>query len=149
MTNNLPPKVVSRRGMSLLELTVAISVLLGLVSILFTGTRAWKRGSDRTACILTIRNMQMATRCYQNLYDYNYGGRPYAENGTQEIARHLYDKGYIEKDLYDHSNGTSDCPSHGTYTCSQPDIFPEPGELFMKCSLATPEDHQPKSLTNW
>jgi len=149
MTINLPPRVVSRRGMSLLELTVAISVLLGLVSIVFIGARAWKRGSDRATCILTIRNMQMATRCYQKLYGYNYGGRPHAENGTQDIARHLYDKGYIEKDLYEQSSGAAECPSHGTYTCSLPDIFPEPGKLYMECSLAMPENHQPKSQANW
>ena len=43
-------------GMTLLELTVVILVLLSLISILFIGARAWKKGSDRAASILTIRN---------------------------------------------------------------------------------------------
>ncbi len=149
MTINLPLRVASRRGMSLLELTITILVLLGIISIVFVGAHAWKRGSDKAACILTLRNIQMATRCYQNLYNYNCGGRPCAENGSQDIARHLYDKGYIEQKLYEQSIGLEPCPSHGSYTCTHRDIFPEPGELFMTCSLADSEDHQPSSCANW
>lgn len=149
MTNNLPPQVVSRRGMTLLELTIAIIVLLGLVAITFVGARAWKRGSNRVSCILALRNIQMAARSYQNLYGYAYGGRPYAENGTQDIAAHLYAKGYIDLSLYHQATGADHCPSGGDYTCPVPDIFPEPGELYMSCSLSTVEDHQPASHGNW
>ena len=149
MTNNLPPRVVSRRGMTLLELTVAISVLLGLISILFIGSRAWKRGSDRSTCILNLRSVQVAARSYQNLYGYNSGGRPYAENGTQDIARHLFDKGYIEKNLYEQATGTRPCPAGGGYTCPFPDLFPQQGELYMKCSLSSTEEHEPPSHETW
>ncbi len=38
----------TKSGMTLLELTVVILVLLSLIGILFIGARAWKRGSDRT-----------------------------------------------------------------------------------------------------
>ena len=48
------------RGMTLLELTVVILVLLSLISILFIGARAWKKGSDRAGCIMQIRNVQLA-----------------------------------------------------------------------------------------
>ena len=41
--------------MTLLELTVIILVLLSLITILFVGAKAWKRGSDRAACILQHR----------------------------------------------------------------------------------------------
>ena len=44
MTNNVSPKIVIRRGITLLELTVVLFVLLGLVSLAFVGARAWKRG---------------------------------------------------------------------------------------------------------
>ena len=150
MTTTLPPGVVRHRGMTLLELTITISVLLVLLSILFIGSRAWKRGSDRAGCVLTIRNVQVATRSYQNLYGYNYGGRPYAEAGTQDIARHLFEKGYIEKDLYDRANGQDPCPGGGTYTCPVPDVFPQSGELYMKCSLSTTEEaHEPSTHADW
>ena len=54
-------------GMTLLELTVVILVLLSLISILFIGARAWKKGSDRSANLINIRNCQMVMRGEQNM----------------------------------------------------------------------------------
>lgn len=56
-----------KSGMTLLELTVVILVLLSLISILFIGARAWKKGSDRAANILNIRNVQQAVRGHMNM----------------------------------------------------------------------------------
>jgi type II secretory pathway pseudopilin PulG len=58
-------------GMTLLELTVVILVLLSLISILFVGARAWKKGSDRSANIMNIRNAQQAVRGHQNMRNLN------------------------------------------------------------------------------
>jgi prepilin-type N-terminal cleavage/methylation domain-containing protein len=60
--------VKRKSGMTLLELTVVILVLLSLISILFVGARAWKKGSDRAANIMNIRNCNQAVRGYQNMY---------------------------------------------------------------------------------
>lgn len=57
----------AKSGMTLLELTVVILVLLSLISILFVGARAWKKGSDRSANILNVRNVQQAVRGYENM----------------------------------------------------------------------------------
>ncbi len=57
----------SKSGMTLLELTVVILVLLSLISILFVGARAWKKGSDRSANIMNIRNCQQAMRGEENM----------------------------------------------------------------------------------
>jgi type II secretory pathway pseudopilin PulG len=135
--------------MSLLELTVCIAVLLSLITIAFVGSRSWKRGSDRAACVMALRNVQVAARSYQNLYGYNYGGSPYAENGSRDIARHLFEKGYIEKPLYDLANGAGNCPGGGSYIRLTPDTFPEAGVLYMSCSLAAPENHRPASMADW
>jgi type II secretory pathway pseudopilin PulG len=62
-THNMKRKA----GMTLLELTVVILVLLSLISILFVGARAWKKGSDRAANIMNIRNCQQAMRGHQNM----------------------------------------------------------------------------------
>ena len=70
----------TKSGMTLLELTVVILVLLSLISILFIGARAWKRGSDRAASILQIRNVQQAVRSYSNMNGKNPG------DGATEIA---------------------------------------------------------------
>ena len=48
------------------ELTGALP-LLSINSVLFIGARAWKKGSDRAACIMTIRNVQQAVRGYQGI----------------------------------------------------------------------------------
>lgn len=63
----------SKSGMTLLELTVVILVLLSLISILFIGARAWKKGSDRAASILQIRNCQQAVRSFANMNAKNIG----------------------------------------------------------------------------
>jgi type II secretory pathway pseudopilin PulG len=59
--------VKRKSGMTLLELTVVILVLLSLISILFIGARAWKKGSDRAANILNVRNVQQAVRAHANV----------------------------------------------------------------------------------
>ena len=56
-----------KAGMTLLELTVVILVLLSLISILFIGARAWKRGSDRSANLMNLRNTQQAMRGHENM----------------------------------------------------------------------------------
>ena len=149
MTSNPPPGFARRRGLTLLELTVVIAVLLALLTMLFIGSRAWKRGSDRAACVLSLRNIQVATRSYQNMYGYNYGGHPYAENGTQNIAVHLHQKGYIEDKLFQQAQGSVPCPAGGNYNCAVPDIFPQAGELYMSCSLAGSDAHVPTSHGDW
>jgi hypothetical protein len=132
-----------------LELTIIIVVMMSLLTILFFGATAWKRGNDRAGCVLTLRNVQMAARSYQNLYGYNYGGRPYADNGTQDIALHLYQKGYIEQKLYDQASGSEPCPGGGTYSRTTPDVFPHAGELYLACSLAATQQHEPDKAIDW
>ena len=61
-------------GMTLLELTVVILVLLSLVAILFVGARAWRIGSDRASNILNLRNVQQAVRAHANTRTLAIGG---------------------------------------------------------------------------
>lgn len=63
-----------KRGITLLELTVVIFVLLILVSILFIGVTAWKRGSDRSKNIMNLRNAQQAMRGHANVFGIPIGG---------------------------------------------------------------------------
>jgi type II secretory pathway pseudopilin PulG len=149
MKNNLPPKVVSPRGITLIELTVIIAILLSLIAILAIGSRAWKRAYDRSACVMNLRNFQMATRSYQNLYGYYFGGQPALLYGTQDIARHLLEKGYISQGLHDQAKGIRPCAGGGNYNSAAPNVFPMPGELYMKCSLSTAAEHLPDHASDW
>lgn len=149
MKNPFPPRMARSRGMTFIELTVTIAVLLVLISAVLIGSRAWKRGGDRANCLLNIRNVQVSARSYQNLYGYSYSGHPYAENGTQNIASHLLSKGYIEKPLFDQICGKKPCPGGGTYSCPNPDIFPAAGRLYVSCSLGVSESHTPDPGVDW
>lgn len=59
----------AKSGMTLIELTVVILVLLSLISILFIGAKAWKKGSDRAANVINIRNVQQAVRGHAAMND--------------------------------------------------------------------------------
>ncbi|MCW1921748.1 hypothetical protein OKA05_04235 [Luteolibacter arcticus] len=41
--------------------------VLTATSTLFVGARAWKKGSDRAACVINCRNVQQAVRAHQNM----------------------------------------------------------------------------------
>ncbi len=59
--------------MTLLELTVVIMVMLSLIFILLVGARAWKKGADRSANIMNVRNVQQAVRGHQNTWEMDFG----------------------------------------------------------------------------
>ena len=135
--------------MTLLELTVVILVLLALISVLVIGSKAWIRGTDRAACILNITTVQKSVRSYQNMYGYQAGTLPMAQNGTQSIADHLFDKGYITPDLYAMLKGDSPCPGGGTYEIEQEDVFPLYGSLYSSCSLEESRRHSVPTTSEW
>lgn len=118
-------------GMTLLELTVVILVLLSLVAILFIGSRAWKRGSDRAGCIMNIRQAQMSVRSYQNLNDFPQGH-------TLDMVADVIGGGFMNDPV---------CPGSGTYT--HLNYIPAVGELVTTCSLAGSERHEPVDYTGW
>ena len=122
-----------RAGMTLIELTVVILVLLSLISILFVGARAWKQGSDRAGCILNIRNAQQATRSYQNMNNY-------PEGHTINMFIDLMGPGkFMESE--------PKCPGNGDY--DHTGAIPPVGTLAMTCSLAGSERHVPERYTDW
>lgn len=76
-------------GMTLIEITVVILVLLTLISVLFIGANIYKRGADRAACILNIRNVHQAVRAHQNLNARNVGD-------DLDFAAEIYSVGAVE-----------------------------------------------------
>ncbi len=125
--------------MTLLELTVVIMVLLTLVTTLFFGAQAWKRGSDRALCIIHIENVQKSVRSYSNLYGHAPGATvANLQNKIIGLGR------FVE--------ATPTCPGSGTYSLGQtygPDTIPPLGELYMQCSLAISDQHEPPVHTDW
>ena len=129
-----------KSGMTLLELTVVILVLLSLISILFIGARAWKRGSDRAGCILNIRNYQQAIRSYGNMNGLNPGDTIPASgtrNGVVIGAGRFMENAPI-------------CPGGGTYSGGDGTTVPTVGSVALTCSLsASPDNHAPTGTGDW
>jgi hypothetical protein len=143
-----PPKR-RPRGLTLVELTVMIIVLLSLITVLFIGCRAWKRGSGRSGCILNIRNVPLAGRSYQNIYGYTPGASPSPEFGSTDISEHLHQKEFIADGLYQSIEGNKPCPGGGSYVAPAKSVFPQPGELYISCSLAGTDRHGPADHGDW
>jgi type II secretory pathway pseudopilin PulG len=105
-----------KAGMTLLELTVVILVLLSLISILFIGARAWKKGSDRAANILNIRNVQQAMRAHTNV-------RGLAEGAALPNADLIGTDKYL--------NSVTPPASTITYTGNYADVVTAVGVLYL------------------
>jgi prepilin-type N-terminal cleavage/methylation domain-containing protein len=125
-----------RSGMTLIELTVVILVLLSLVSILFIGARAYKAGSDRAQCVMQIRQMQLAVRSYANLNKVEEG-----VTISSDLPSELVGPGrFLEMEPI--------CPGGGNYTLDGNEI-PLVGALYMSCSLSSSDRHIPESFDDW
>jgi type II secretory pathway pseudopilin PulG len=139
----------SKSGMTLLELTVVILVLLSLISILFIGARAWKKGSDRAASILQIRNVQQAVRSFANMNGLNAGDTVAGDPGPPVILalqNEVFGAGkFIENDptLSSHPAGTT-----VNYVIAAPTVVPLVGTLYMTADDA---EYAPKvgSTSDW
>ena len=102
-----------------MNMSSALPVLTG-TSMLFVGARAWKKGSDRAACIINMRNMQQAVRGYETAN----GLKP----GDPIPWERIYSKS-LKKPV---------CPGGGKYTFSK--TIPKTGVLACECEHA---DHLP------
>jgi type II secretory pathway pseudopilin PulG len=135
----LTSRIKRKSGMTLLELTVVILVLLSLIVILFVGARAWKKGSDRAGCILNIRNVQQAMRGHANMNNIAVGAALtvatiYSDDGTAYLK-------------------TPKCPSAlpadtGGYTAPTA-VVPTFGTLWLVCKTADAATHVPTGYSDW
>jgi hypothetical protein len=138
--NNLskPCRSTLRPGLSAIELTVVIFVLIALIGVLFTGIKAYKRGSDRAACVMTIHNVQNAVRSYSNLNGLAPGAHLAA---NQDLRAEL-----VGPDRY--LEVMPSCPGGGSYR-DLGNRIPGHGELYLSCSLSDELRHQPVRLSAW
>ena len=127
--------------MTLLELTVVILVLLSLISILFIGARAWKKGSDRAASILQIRNVQQAVRSNANMTGLTYGG-------VMSKADVIGTGKYIEIDPLVKGHPAGD---GYIFEIPAPEVVPQVGVLYMTTagSAIDATDFNPVVHADW
>tara|TARA_R110002096_G_scaffold238140_7_gene429596 strand:+ start:2421 stop:2804 length:384 start_codon:yes stop_codon:yes gene_type:complete len=114
-------------GLTLIEITLVIAVLLGLISVLFIGVTAYKEGSNRSKCILNISNVQKAVRSYQNLYE--------KDPADALLTATIAGSGKMLETV-------PTCPSSGVYTFGT--VVPAVGTAYLSCAIA---DHTPNGGT--
>ena len=136
LTNTQKKTLKTKSGMTLIELTVVILVLLSLISILFVGARAWKRGSDRAGCIMNIRNVQQGMRSFQNMNGHSPGD---TVAGAQ--AEIIGTDKFVETPPI--------CPGTAVAYTIGGDNIPNVGTLYMTCSLSASDNHVPVAHLDW
>ena len=129
-----------RRGMTLIELTMVILVLIALIGLLFVGARGWRNGTDRARCILNIRQMQMSVRAYSSSHGYEPGTDLATLAPPVNLFGELVGIGKYVPEL-------PRCPGNGIYQFNG-DVVPDIGTLYMTCSLAD-QGHVPDSISHW
>lgn len=126
-----------KAGMTLIELTVVILVLLTLISVLFIGAQAYKNAADRSACILNIRNFHQGVRAYQN-------------TDSAAVGSAITRSDIVGADKFVEVEPV--CPTDATtvnYTLVA--TYPAVGTSAVTCTTngSTSKDHQPKTTDGW
>lgn len=119
-------------GLTMIEVTMVVSALLGLISVSFFGVNAYKNGSDRAMCIVHVTQVQKAVRSFANFHLIDPGG---SHSGLKDAV--IGPGRFIEE--------IPVCPSGGTYSFLE-DRMPEFGETYMSCSI---EEHRPTTTYRW
>lgn len=127
--------------MTLIELTVVLMVMLTFLGMMFIGVRAWKRGSDRAACIMNIYQTQLAVRSFANMNGLVAGM-------DASILAHPVDVKEVMVGEDGYLGSEPRCPALGTYTFAG-NIIPETGDLYLSCSLAAADNHFPVRSQSW
>ncbi len=133
-TNLSDCPLLPRKGMTLIELTVVIMVLLGLITVVFVGGKAWKRGSDRSMALIMIRNAQMGLRAYCQIEDVTtptYPNLPEALFGQDRFVSNGIDR---ETGLAKPAGTLPNHPVSGLsfdYVAGDGDVVPPLGTLYI------------------
>ena len=141
-------KTTKSGGFTLIELTVVIAVLLGLIGILVIGVQAFLDGQRRAACILNINTAQKAVRAFANLNELNVGDTV-PNLALEENGNPLVETGLLVV--------FPECPNNGVYTLTGGGAIPPfststTGDAFLQCDFTNPAGdatHIPKDTTGW
>jgi hypothetical protein len=126
------PTFPKTSALTLVEVTLVVTVLLGLISIAFAGMSAYKEGANRAICIHQVANVQKAMRSYCHFQELESG------QAIPDLKKRLIvDSKFFARAPF--------CPSGGTYVFHEGAV-PHVGTLFMRCSIP---DHAPKGTSSW
>ncbi len=125
----ITPKRKNESGLTLIEITVVIAVLLGLIAVLFIGVQNYREATNKSRCIMQISAVQKAVRSHQNLND--------VATGASLTQTDLVGTGKLIA-------SAPVCPSGGTYTWLG--TAPAIGTAYLTCSTS---GHVPADTSGW
>jgi prepilin-type N-terminal cleavage/methylation domain-containing protein len=128
--NSIQSNRLNKKGMTLIEISLVVALLLSLIAILFLGIAAYKKGVDRSKCVVIISSVQKAVRSHANMFELAIGD-------TLAKATIIGSGQYLE---------SATCPSGTDLTCG--DKVPAVGSAYAECK-ATGMDHVPSDTSGW
>lgn len=115
------------KGVTLIELTVVIAIILVLISVLFIGAAYFRNSANRAACITNLSNLQKGMRAIQNEQNLEAGDAVAFIGPGLPLA------------------AAPECPGDGTYTIGT--TATAPGAAIATCSSTTGGAHAPEAAT--
>lgn len=64
----------NRSGMTLIEISLVIALLLGLIAVVFLGIGSYRSGADKAKCKMQLAAVQKAVRSGANMQNLNIAG---------------------------------------------------------------------------
>lgn len=111
------------KGMTLIEITLVIAILLSLIAILFLGISAYKKGADRSKCILQMSTVEKLVISHGNMFG--------IDPGLALASTLLTSEGYLPQ--------LPDCPDSGAYAFTEVMPSGATGSApYTSCSNASP-----------
>lgn len=144
-------KISSRKGFTLIEITLVLGLTLGLAAALIFGMAAFQRGSDRAKCLLNISNVQKAVRSWANLNEIapNTPGLPITSFPGANFSRlwgsnpnaFLASRPVCPRDpagqrILASGSGTAVNGAAVGYTVGAPTTIPQIGTAYLVCNMA-------------
>lgn len=113
-------RLARRSGMTLIEISLVIALLLGLIAVVFLGIGSYRQGSDKAKCKMQLATVQKAVRSGANMQ--NLAVNDALVSGTQVFGAGLL------------MNAEPECPSGGAYTWAA--VVPAVGIPYGNCDFA-------------
>ena len=124
-------QIRSRRhsaGFTLIEISLVIALLLGLITVVFMGLGSYRKGADKAKCKMQLAAVQKAVRSQANMQNLNIG--------AAMTSATVFGAGLIMEN-------TPICPGGGAYTWEA--TLPAMGTPYGVCSYTdgatTPTTH--------
>lgn len=119
-------------GFTLIEVSLVIALLLGLIAVVFLGLGAYRKGADQAKCRMQLATIQKAVRSYAN----------YNNLAVTDPVPAAAAGSYME--------ALPPCPSNGSLP-SVTGTVPPIGTAFATCLVTGPPAHtlDPTTITDW